>query len=125
MNELEFTSQMKRLENTFGEKHFDIERLTLIRRHVFDLPIFNFARIVDHLISTMRLAPLPKDFKEAARAEKNHFQDLRAVPEIMKPDFKGDGAFQRVLERDYTGCKTLWEAVELQKFRNRVKDGRL
>lgn len=120
MTQEEFIFQMKRFDSVFGPKVYPFERLELIKRHVIDLPPYNFSRIVDHLLSTMRQAPLPKDFKEAALNERTHMEDLRSVPEIMKPDFKGDKTLQKVLARDYPGCSTLKEAVEVQVLKNKI-----
>lgn len=120
MTQEEFVHQMKRFDSVFGQKSYPWERLELIKRHVIDLPPYNFSRIVDHLLSTMRQAPLPKDFKEAAYAERKQMEDLRSVPDIMKPDYKGDKTLQKVLARDYPGCKTLWEAVEVEKVKIRI-----
>jgi hypothetical protein len=121
MTETEFLFQMQRLISAFGEKSFDRGRMELISRHVRDLSPHSFSRIVDHLLSNFRQAPLPKDFAEAARGERNHASDLRSVPDIMKIDFKGDGGLLKVLSRDYPGCKTLWEAVEVEKINLKVK----
>jgi hypothetical protein len=121
MTEIEFIGQMKRLTDAFGEKPFDRGRMELISRHVRDLSAYSFTRIVDHLLSNFRQAPLPKDFKEAAMAERNNWHDLRSVPAIMRPDFKGNGGLQKVLARDYPGCETLYEAVEVEKIKLRKK----
>jgi hypothetical protein len=111
MTELEFKTEMHRLESTFSPSAFSFERLELIRR--------NFARIVDHLIANFRTPPLPKDFKEAASAERNHMADLRSVPSIYQPDFKSK-PLKKVLERFYPGCETLNEAIEVEKIKLRV-----
>jgi hypothetical protein len=119
MTELEFKTEMHRLESTFSPSAFSFERLELIRRYVADIPARNFARIVDHLIANFRTPPLPKDFKEAASAERNHMADLRSVPSIYQPDFKSK-PLKKVLERFYPGCETLNEAIEVEKIKLRV-----
>lgn len=121
MTEDEFIYQMKRLENEFSSKHFGYERLNRIKQCVMDLTPYGFSRVIDHMIDNFRQAPLPKDFREAARAERNAYADLRSIPAIMHSNFKGDGALLRVMEKEYPGCKTLWEAVEVQKIKNKVE----
>lgn len=122
MNASHFDEQMKRLYSTFGEKSFSNERIRLIWNHVSDLPDNNFTRIVNHLLSTQRYAPLPKEFKEAAVAERKAMEgDKHSVPAIMTSNFKGDGSLQKVLAGKYDGCKNLFEAIELEKFRLKIK----
>lgn len=122
MNTNEFNLQMGRLFSLFGEKSFSNERLKMIWNFTSDLSANSFERIIDHMISNFRQTPLPKDFKEAAVGERNNFADLRSVPAIMSPDFKGDRGLQMVLERDYPGTKTLWEAIEIERHRIRVRE---
>ena len=122
MNETEFLEKMARLTGSFGDKAFDRGRMDIIYRCVRELPPISLDRIIDHMISNFRQAPLPKDFKAAVIAEKNHFSDLRSVPEIMQTDFKGDGGLQRVMVRDYPGCKTLWDAVEVERIKLLIKN---
>ena len=66
----DFRTQMERLEQTFGEKAFNKHRLALIQRTLYGLPFDSLRKIIDHMISSFRYAPLPKDFKEAASKER-------------------------------------------------------
>lgn len=121
MSETEFLIQMQRLTSAYGEKAFDRGRMELISRHVRDLSPYGFSRIVDHLLSNFRQAPLPKDFAEAARAERNSFSDARSVPEYLDKNIKNDGGLKKVLEREYPGCTNLKEAIEVRKLKNRIE----
>lgn len=119
MTQAHFNHQMGRMYSLFGEKSFANERLKIIWSIVEDLQDHSFTRIVNHMVSNFRQPPLPKDFREAAIGERNSHADLRSVPDIMKPNFKGDGGLQRFMARDYPGCTTLWQAVEVQVLKNK------
>lgn len=66
-----YEKHLNRLKSEFGEKAFGTERGVLIWKAVEDLSEEEFVRVIDHMISSFRYAPLPKDFFEAARAEKS------------------------------------------------------
>lgn len=86
---MQFNAQMGRLYSLFGEKAFSNERLKLIWNFTSDLDDNSFEHIVDHMVSNFRQIPLPKDFKEAAIAERNSKADYRntaAVNGEMKYD---------------------------------------
>lgn len=80
MTESEFLNEVGRLIGAFGEKAFSKDRLELIAGHVRGLPAFNFRRIVNHMVSTHRQAPLPKDFADAARAERQSIKIFDSGP---------------------------------------------
>lgn len=118
----QFKFQISRLESTFGERNFDTERLDLIMTSVMWMELGEFSKIVSHFIATFRSAPLPKDFKEAAmiqrhRAEKSQVRD--SIP-IFDENFKNEG-LKNLLAKDYPGCKTLMEAIEVEKHRIKVR----
>lgn len=117
----EFDIQMARITGTFGEgRVYSRERLALIWKAVNDLSAHSFSRIVDHFISNARYAPLPKDFQEAAYAErKNEFKrDVDGAAAAM--DTPWSGGLQQFLGREYPGSKTLSQAVDIQILRNQI-----
>lgn len=65
MNKLEFSEQMIRMSESFGEKSYTVSRTDLIWKMVQDMNIGDFRRVVDHFIRTSRQAPLPSDFDQA------------------------------------------------------------
>lgn len=121
MTEDQFKHQIQRLESTFGEKNFDLERLDLIKSEVMFLELGEFSRIVSQFIANLRSAPLPKDFKEAVMAfKRSRGDDPRSRPEIYRPDFSNDGLAQ-ALRKDYPGAKSLTEAIEIERFKLQIK----
>ena len=71
MSKEQFDIQIRRLIDCYGDKTFNDQRLMQFFTAVKDLPYLRFVRIVDHIIRNQRYAPLPKDFYEAARGERN------------------------------------------------------
>lgn len=71
MNKGQFQLQIQRLESAFPGKHFSGQRVDLIWSAVCFLDIDSFMKIVDNMISSFRFAPLPKDFADAAKEERN------------------------------------------------------
>lgn len=65
-----FHSQIKRLISTYGETAFKTERADLIWRFVHDMSDEWMRKSVDNFIATSRYAPLPDDFREAARIDR-------------------------------------------------------
>lgn len=117
----QFKHQIERLESTFGEKHFDLERLDLIKSEVMFLELGEFSRIVSQFIAAFRSAPLPKDFKEAVMAYKrNRVEDPRSKPEIFRPNFSNDGLVQ-ALRKNYPGAKSLTDAIKIERLKIQVK----
>lgn len=74
VSEVGFKHQIERLGEAFTPKAFNPSRVKLIRQWVDELTDQEFARICDHFIASFKSAPLPVDFKEAAKKE------LRAHP---------------------------------------------
>jgi hypothetical protein len=119
----EFDVQMNRITSTFGDgKMYSRERVEAIWKAVSDLSAHSFARIVDNFIASSRYAPLPKEFQEAAYAErKNAFnRDVTGAARAM--DFQWGGGLHDYLAKEYgTECKTLNQAVATQIERNKIK----
>lgn len=115
-----FQDQVKRLKMRFGEKAFDSEIVQLIGREVISMTREDFMRVVDVMIGqrAANKPPLVSDFREARLAQEK-YKFNRVVQEAVSPSNWQNG-LQAVLDRDYPGCKTLSEAVELQKLRNQI-----
>lgn len=62
----DFVNEMRRIYTTFGEKSFGAERLEIIRKYIYHLSSFEFRILVNKIISSMRYAPLPSDFRDLA-----------------------------------------------------------
>lgn len=112
-----FDFEMKRITDVFGIKNYPSERIELIWNTTKNLSDESFNKIVNYLISSFRFAPLPKDFDEAAKAEIRSIHSSNSVPDFMAKNFKGNGSLEKVLARDYPGCKTLYEAVQVERLR--------
>ncbi len=65
MNKLEFSEQMARMTESFGEKTYTQSRTDLIWKMVQDMEPGDFRRVVDHFIRSSRNPPLPSDFDNA------------------------------------------------------------
>lgn len=121
MTDEQFKFQIQRLESTFGEKHFDIERLDLVKAQVMWMELGEFSQIVSNFISSFRAAPLPKDFKDAVLAYKRNRQTSpRTVPQVFKETVENSAGLRQELEK--RGAKTLKEAIEIERLRLQVKN---
>jgi len=121
MTEEAFRNQAQRLTSRWP-KSFDAESLKLIARGLKDLPDYTVERIVTHFLLTMRAAPLPQDFVDAGHKERKRLFE-RDVSGSANAVFnwgeqKGLRAF---LDEFYPGCKTLWEAVQIQVELNQAQ----
>lgn len=116
-----FNSEMKRIYGVFGEKHYPHERIRSIWSHWRDLPDNGFIKLVSHFINTRKIgdAPLPQDFIDAAHRErKNQFnRDVQGAADAVF-DWSKQKGLKAFLDENYPGCKTLWEAVEVERIRN-------
>lgn len=112
----QFRAEMGRIIGTFGKAAYSEERTDLIHRAIKGLGYGEFSRVVDHMISTFRYPPLPKDFAEAAIAErkKRFDQDVHGAAQAMRRPWQG--GLKAYLEKDFPGCKTLAEAVEVRRL---------
>lgn len=118
----DFNAEMQRLHSTFGEKAFTSERIKLIWGHWRDLPAQSFSRVVNKLIATSRQVPLPQDFIEAAHQERKRSfdRDVAGAADAMF-NWQGQKGLQHFLAENYPGCKTLWEAVQVQVEVNQAR----
>ena len=85
MTDQEFTSQMNRLAETYSKGAFSNERVKLIWAAVKDLPSAWLAKTVSEMISSLRQAPMPPDFVEAARAERARTWEKQKHSEPGRP----------------------------------------
>lgn len=121
MTHATFNIDMQRIYSVFGEKAYGNERLNLIWKFCSDLEDNQFSKIVDHFLSSARYSPLPKDFKDAATAEKSKsFTNLvnGAADTVYN---KSPEKLKNYLDKDYPGCSTVWDAVKVEMFKNRIK----
>jgi hypothetical protein len=90
-----------------------------IYEHVNAVDSYAFQKIVNHFLDSSRVAPLPQDFRDAARAEARA-KAVQAGSPIFSPDYKNDG-LAKFLASDYPGCNNLLEALEVEKIRLKAR----
>jgi hypothetical protein len=76
MNFSEFSTQIDRLRDCFGDKSFSEERTKMVWRSVQSLGSAWFTQVVDGMIATSKFAPLPSDFFEFASLERERLWQL-------------------------------------------------
>lgn len=120
MTEADFDRGIARLTAEYGSNHFKAEKLKLIWGFVAGLGAFEFDKILSHFLASMRQAPLPKDFQEASRAvHKNNFnRDVVGAAAAMNTPWPN--GLKPFLLREYPGCKTMNEAVQVQIEKNKI-----
>lgn len=119
----EFDDQIKRLRVKFGDKAFDPETVALIATECITLKSEEFAKIASFFLGTRKHInpPMLPDFKEAKlRAEKLAFnREVDSAADTMSsPPWQG--GLKAFLAKEYPGCKTLWEAVEVRKLHRAI-----
>lgn len=117
----EFEIQLARLRQTFGKNAYDAApRIEMIWDLVSDLTGAQFKSVADHFVSSSRHAPLPTDFKEAARAERKRAFDEEVKGAANSMHTPWSGSLQAYLARAFPGCKTLDEAVQVRKLQIKI-----
>ncbi len=122
-----FNQQVERLKLRFSPKAFDPESTRLIGREVASLDEETFMRIIDFLITsrTHTKPPLLSDFRDARlRSEKQRLErDVDGALRAMERDasqWSTDG-LQKYLKQHYPGCRTLVDAVNVERLKIQVK----
>lgn len=67
----EFSNEMDRLRETFGDKAYPKPRVIQIYELVKAMSSWEFKSIVDYLIGNSKFAPLPAEIEKASREVKN------------------------------------------------------
>lgn len=121
MTNVEFVTHWQRLINRFGPKAMDpeLERLTALE--VCVMSALAWSNAVDAWIGSRKHTDPPRlaEFREAKLAEERaRFQrDLKAAVDAYETR-----PLNEVLKRlGYGGCKTLWDAVEIEKLRRQTR----
>lgn len=95
-----FQEQMGRLRTEYGAKAFTPGREEIIYKAVRSLEPYQFEKICSHMISTQRIAPLPKDFVEAAMRERHHTgQQAQSPPYVVVCEWCNDGGIIEVMHK--------------------------
>jgi hypothetical protein len=83
LSNLDFDQALNQLRSEFKSGAYTANRVEMIWNHVRDLQFHEFQRIVNHFIATRRQhdPPLPKDFADAARKEREAKPKPRVVSE--------------------------------------------
>lgn len=119
MTEEQFKFQLDRLVNSFGSKHFDLERIDLIRNEVLWMDLGLFSSIVSSFLSSMRSAPLPKDFREVSLKEKAKRTSSPVVKDGTKNEWPE--SLETLLEWKYPGATSAVDALEVERLKLRAK----
>lgn len=107
MNRIEFSEQFIRVMNNFGSNFYTEERKDSIWHMVREMEKHEFRKVVDHLITTFRQAPLPSDFFNAtAGYRKSRFAQDDGPTDPDCPHCLDVGFF-RVRYHDDTNAATL------------------
>jgi hypothetical protein len=102
-----FDRQLKKIRDAYPTGLYDETRIELIWNAVQNIDEEELAKIVNHMISAMRQAPIPLDFIEAVKSSRRY-----ASEKVEKRGGWPDG-LQSFLESK--GCKSLKDAVRLAK----------
>lgn len=119
MQDVEFFGQLERLEKTFGKNHFSSERADMIYVAVRDMDYEWFKRLCNKMISSLRQAPMPNDFIEAAQRERGRIfdqQTQQAADKWASGEFNG---LKKYLES--IGAVSLTDAMDMA--RQNIKNG--
>lgn len=122
MTEMEFSDGINRLISDFGAQSFKKERMLMIWKMVCDLSSQDFNRICSQFLSTMRQAPLPKDFQDAAYGVRKSTFNREVDGAVKTMDREWQGGLKSYLAKAYgSECKTLNGAVQIQIERDRIE----
>ncbi len=118
-----FAQQVSRLRSRW-KNNFDSEFVSLLSVQMNTISNDNFLKIVDFFIGNRPNSrpPMLQDFlDERIRQERNEFsQTLRSAIDAFDTPFT-EGGLQKFLAKEYPGCKTLNQAVEVQILKNQVE----
>lgn len=132
MTEYQLANQIKRLKEKWPN-NFDSETMRRIWFHCKYLSKYDFERVCDRMLDTRPKSrpPLPLDFLEQSKKlEKMEFhRSLKGAVDAINNNIKTDHYGNRVglqnfLDKNYPGCKTVLQAVEEEKRRQRNGDPR-
>jgi len=116
-----FDQQIQRLQVRWRNA-FDREFVSLLANRMNGISNDDFVEIVNFFIGNRPVSkpPLMQDFQdERIRRERQAFnRDVAGAASAM--DRPWQGGLQAFLAREYPGCKTLNEAVEVQIEKNRI-----
>lgn len=123
MNNPFFVEQVNRLRTRFGENAFDKEFTKLVANEVGTMSEYGFKRACDIWIGSRSRgkAPLLSEFREARLAEEKIKLDnatYLAANILTKP--QKFGGLKLYLEKEFPGCKTLAQAVEVRRLQIRL-----
>ncbi len=125
MSEKLFNVQIDRLKMRFGKGAFDEEFVDLVAKEVLGMTGTAFGVLADFLIGTRpkHKAPLIIDFREGRlHYEKKHFNaTVRAAAEAISDSTVSPDGLKKCL--DSREAKTLYEAVEKERIRQREFSG--
>lgn len=117
-------NQKTRLIDRFGERNFSKEFSLLVASECKAMPDFAFVDLVSALIGARRPSdpPLLTDFRSARLAyERRQFEkDLYGAANAMNRPAWTEG-LKAYLAREFPGCKTLNEAVEVRKLQIQIE----
>lgn len=118
MNSKTLAEQVARLKIRFGEKAFDSETVSLIRKETITMRDEEFVFMVDGLIATRphTKAPLVIDFREGRLKVEKRILDAQTAGATRAMSGEWNKGLQSYLAKEFPGCKTLWEAAEVRRL---------
>lgn len=123
MQHHEFMAHFDRLKENWGKNNFSPEKVAIIWKAVRDLEVEWFSRLVDRMVATVRQAPMPVDFMEAAMREKKVAFDHETQLAAERWDSGNFNGLSKYL--DSIGAKDLNHAVAIEKQRIAGEDATL
>lgn len=126
MTEDFFNDQVVRLKIRFGNKPFDYEFQRLVAAEVKFMSDKDFLDLVNFLIA-MRPAtkpPLLQDFRDGRINAEKKLLERNINGAIHVTNGEWPNGLKKVLEKDFPGCSSIKEAVELVKFKNQMKEAK-
>lgn len=116
--------QINRLKAHFGDKAFSEEFVKLIRNEIKNMADGDVIRCVDLFIGNRphHKAPVLDDFRQARLSEQKvrvEYAAKEAIANMRRSPEFGSG-LKKYLEREFPGCKTLNEAIEVRKLQIRL-----
>jgi hypothetical protein len=112
-----FDEQLSRLRFRFGDRNFDPEFIKLLAKEVQSMPDHDLTRMVSDFIGSRPATrpPLLVDFREARiQIEKYKFtREVQGAADAVF-DWAKQKGLKAFLDENYPGCKSLWEAVQVQ-----------
>lgn len=117
-----WTEQKLRLIDRFGERNFSKEFSLLVALECKNLPDNAFVDLVNAMIGSRRPnnPPLISDFRNARLSYERRIFERDTSGALRALDIPWQNGLQAYLAKEFPGCKTLNEAVEVRKLQIQI-----